>query len=438
MHITTTLLIVSILGLILSPLLVGGLICVVTLVMGLRLFLEEKSIPTVRVVAISVVGIIVPFIMYFNTFGFCLPTKDGSGRNAYVRIVEDNLSNLGIDLGKRANGPGLGIFAGKGDGGASVADGGDGSGQQGAGGAAGDGTAQDGASGTSGAAGAGADAGAGTDTTGGLAGAGTGLGAASDSGSGSEDEMVYVPNEKDKSKDASESADGSGKNGAEIQGSIFESLDSIAEADKNKGGIVSIAPSDDDMPSYGGLPVGTLLVAQYFREDDHNCNPVLVLQNKTGELVRYECRFIARSAEGDELAVSEKTVEVVRDGALFVFEGRFDKRDLGGKIPDAYEFSITKRKPYEEDMANEVAVYTATEGASALLTAENKSDKKVKVDAYVLFFDNNELVDCMWMIPQNTDEVCLDPGTAATIKGDAYYRFDRVETFYTAYEALGE
>ncbi len=419
MHITTTLLIVSILGLILSPLLVGGLICVVTLVMGLRLFLEEKSIPTVRIVAISIVGIIVPFIMYFNTFGFGLPTKGAGGKNAYVRIVESNLANFDIDLGKRADGLGFGDFARKGEN-SSVADDGDGQqGDVGAGGSDGgtaDGLAQGGAEGA--------------DVAG-----GSGLG--NSEGTGSDDEMVYVSNEKDKSEDASKSGDNS-KNVSETQGSIFESLDSIAEADKNKGGIVSIAPSDDDMPSYGGLPVGTLLIAQYFREDDHNCNPVLVLQNKTGELVRYECRFIARSAEGDELSVSEKTVEVVRDGALFVFEGRFDKRDLGGKIPDAYEFSITKRKPYEQDMSNEVAIYTATEGASALLAAENKSDKKVKVDAYVLFFDGNELVDCMWMIPQNTDEVCLEPGTAATIKGDAYYRFDRVETFYTAYEALGD
>ena len=60
------------------------------------------------------------------------------------------------------------------------------------------------------------------------------------------------------------------------------------------------------------------------------------------------------------------------------------------------------------------------------------------MDAYVLFFDGKELVDCMWMIPQNTDEVCLEPGSAASIKGDAYYRFDHVETFYTAYEAVGE
>nr|MCR5670410.1 hypothetical protein [Butyrivibrio sp.] len=69
---------------------------------------------------------------------------------------------------------------------------------------------------------------------------------------------------------------------------------------------------------------------------------------------------------------------------------------------------------------------------------DNPTDKRIKVDAYVLFFDGAELVDCMWMIPQNTGEVCLDPGTMASIKGNSYYRFDRVETFYTAYEAVGE
>ena len=222
----------------------------------------------------------------------------------------------------------------------------------------------------------------------------------------------------------------------ETESSIFESLDSIPEDEKNKGGVVSIAASDDNMPSYGGLPVGTILLGQYFREDDHNCNPVLVLQNRTGDLARYECRFIARDKDGEELADSNKTVEVVRNEAIFVFEGRFDKRDLGGKIPETYEFSITKRTPYEEDVADSISVYTAIEGSSAVLTAENKSGVRAKVDAYVLFFDGRELVDCMWMIPQNTGEVCIDPGSSAVIRGDAYYRFDRVETYYTAYKAV--
>ena len=326
--------------------------------------------------------------MYFNTYGFSLPlSEQEAGMSSFTRILRTNYSNLGFEFDQKEQAAGA----------EEVPSGGD---------------------------------------------------YKVDPGPLQEDETIYVSSEnvtdqddekkagllkkdaenKDSSKDESESS----------KESIFESLDSISENEKNKGGIVSIAPSDDDMPSYGGIPVGTLLIAQYFREDDHNCNPVLVLQNKTGGVVRYECRFIARDESGEELSVSEKTVEVVRDGALFVFEGRFDKRDLGGKVPDSFEFSITKRDPYESDMADKVSVYTATEGSSALLTAENRSDKKVKVDAYVLFFDGKELVDCMWMIPQNTDEVCLDPGTAATIRGDAYYRFDRVETFYTAYEAVGE
>ncbi len=455
MHMTVIALIISILGLCLSFFLVGGLVCAVTFILGMRLFLEEKSIPAFRVVAISAAGIIIPFVMYFNTFGFALPQNDGSGRNIFVRIIETNYANLGFNIGKRT-GDLAAVTAGNGS---SVQ--GDAQGRKDISGEGEDQAGKDGASSAINAADGAVNAGNiaavnGVDiaagNTGGIAAGNTGNIEADSAGGSAVGNTGDIAAENtgdtaadgtsDKTAGSGNSIKDSGKDLKEKtkipEGSIFESLDSIKESQKNKGGIVSIAPSDDDMPSYGGLPVGTLLIAQYFREDDHNCNPVLVLQNKTGGEVRYECRFIARSSEGEELSESSKTVEVVRDGALFVFEGRFDKRELGGRIPDSYEFSITKRKPYETDLANQVSVYTATEGASALLTAENNSDKKVKVDAYVLFFDGEELVDCMWMIPQNTDEVCLEPGSAATIKGDAYYRFDRVETFYTAYEALGE
>ncbi len=376
MHITTITLIISILSLVMSFFMVGFLPSLVSFIMGIVLFIkeEEKSIEVVNIIAISIAGLALPIVMYLNTFGFGLPVKDDMHASSFQRILSTNYSNFGIH-----------IFDPKSE---EIKE--------------------------------------------------TEL-AAEDSGSlpqQDEDQTYFAQNDTRVDEDVKEE-DKSDSSVTENTG-IFESLDSIDPREKNKGGIISIAPSDDDMPSYGGLPVGTILVARYFREDDHNCNPVLVLQNKTGDLCRFECRFIARDAEGEELAISDKTVEVVRDGSVFVFEGRFDKRDLGGKIPDAYEFLITKRSPYEKDMSHYISVYTAVEGSSALLTAENKSDKKVKVDAYVLFFDGKELVDCMWMIPQNVDEVCLDPGSAATIKGDAYYRFDRVETFYTAYEAVGE
>ncbi len=385
MHITTIALIIAILGLATSLFLFGGVISLGSLGLSIYLFTKEQSIRTVRILAISTVGVIVPIIMYLNTYGFSLPYDTGDGKGVFGTILATNYENLGFGPSgiEKPDGQALAEVA------LETTDSGD---QQ--------------------------------------------YIVHSDTGKNLEASLAEV-RKREGREDTASSGDSS-KDWLSTEGSIFESLDSIRQEDRNKGGIVSIAASDDNMPSYGGLPVGTLLIAQYFREDDHNCNPVLVLQNKTGGLVRYQCRFIARDAQGEEIATSDKTVEVVRDGALFVFEGRFDKRDLGGNIPDSYEFSITKREPYEEDMADQIAIYTATEGTSALLTAENKSGKKVKVDAYVLFFDGAELVDCMWMIPQNTDEVCLDPGTAATIKGDAYYRFDRVETFYTAYEAVGQ
>ena len=374
MHITTIALITAIIGLVSSFFLVGIIPSLVSFIMGIRLFLEEKSIDVVRILAISFAGILLPVVMYLNTFGLHLPDKDGSGRNFYQRIMINNYSNLGIGLGFiKEESPLEDVEPAE-----IVA-----------------------------------------------------------VESPESDEMTYYTNKPKTHNGPGKETETDVASESDLP-EIFESLDSIAPSEKNKGGIISIAPSDDDMPSYGGLPVGTLIIAQYFREDDHNANPVLVLQNKTGEMCRYECIFTARDKDGNEMATSDRTVEVVRDGSVFVFEGRFDKKDLGGGIPDAFEFSISKRSPYEKDMSTEITVYTATEDNSVILTAENLSDRRVKVDAYVLFFDGKELVDCMWMIPQNTGEVCVDPGSSASIKGDAYYRFDRVETYYTAYEAVGE
>ncbi len=366
MHITTIALIISIIGLISSFFLVGIIPSLVSFIMGIKLLIEERSIDIVRIIAISFAGILLPIVMYLNTFGLHLPDRDDSGKNFYQRIMINNYSNLGVGLGLIEESEPETVQA--------------------------------------------------EENT--------------DAPVSEDDEIVYYSN--------TDPAPAPEDKPSENLPAIFESLDSISASERNKGGIISIAPSDDDMPSYGGLPVGTMLIAQYFRSDDHNCNPVLVLQNKTGDFCRYECAFTARDKDGNSLATSEKTVEVVKDGNVFVFEGRFDKKELGGKNPDSFEFSITKRSPYEKDMSTQVSVYTAVDGSSAILTAENRSDVKVKVDAYVLFFDGTELVDCMWMIPQNTSQVCIEPGSLASIRGDAYYRFDRVETIYTAYEAVGE
>lgn len=454
MHITTIALIIAIIGLLSSSVLVGGLISLVSLIMGIISLRQEKTIDAVRVIAISVAGIVVPFIMYFNTYGISFPSKNGSD-SAYKEILTTNYTNMGIALaGDKAYEGNSAVYqeTASEELNDAIAKAGDQSGFEN--------EIHEYVMGDDKKSKSRSDQ---------IENLDDGSDSASDGeNSGTEgtdaDEIVYVGiadtfkrgilehSEKDLfSQDTAGQGGGSdaGKNNAssgkkatdgetetEDKKTIFESLDSMSESDKNKGGIISIAPKDDDMPSYGGLPVGTLIIAQYFREDDHNCNPVLVMQNKTGETVRYECKFIARDGDGNALATSEKTVEVVKNGSLFVFEGRFDKREMGNKTPSSYEFSITKRTPYEKDMASDVSVYTSTDGSAAIVTAVNNSDKKVKVDAYILFFDGTEMVDCMWMIPQNTDEVCLGPGTKASIQGDAYYRFDRVETYYTAYEAI--
>ncbi|SHN54296.1 hypothetical protein SAMN02745247_01202 [Butyrivibrio hungatei DSM 14810] len=369
--------VLSICGLLSSFILIGIFPSIISFCLSIYCLSKEKTINTVRALLMSLVGILVPIIMYLNTFGLHLPYDKGEGYGTFKQILYDNYSNFGFDMSfmvkdyKTIDEQVAATAATSDDGIYYVSDG------------------------------------------------------------VVQEEAGYneiVTTEADSSE--------SSLDNSKYPESIFESFEDIEKEYETTAKSTEIGASDDDMPSYGGLPVGTLIVAQYFREDDHNCNPVLVLQNKTGNLCRYECMFTARDKDGNEIATSERTSEVVPDGAKFVIEGRFDKSELGGTLPSMYEFTISKRTPYEKDVTQDVYVYTKIDGNSVILAAENPTSLKVKVDAYVLFFDGDELVDCIWLIPSNRDEVCITPGSVATIKGDAYYRFDRIETYYTAYEAV--
>ena len=396
MHITAIALLLSILGLMLSFFFVGIIPSIPLLILNIAVFMKKKSINNVRMLSISVVGVLLPIIMYLNCYGFSLPYEKEEKLPIISQILYDNYTGLGLDLSFMVQGGGLNkeeLVLGKDVNGEViyfVSDGVD--------------VSEEGVK-----------------------------PAEVINGEGSDE--AYENGQKEYTGlDAAYT----GIKQELDENSIFESIDSNRDASKSDKELAKKAASDDDMPSYGGLPIGTLILGQYFREDDHNCNPVLVLKNSTGKTCRFECVFTARDEEGNELATSNKTVEAVKDGMLFVFEGRFDKGELGGKMPSMYEFLISKRDPYEKDMYDDVAVFGEIVGNSAFVTAQNTSDKRVKVDAYVLFFDGSELVDCIWMIPRNTGEVCIDPGSSAAIKGDAYYKFDRIETYYTAYEAVGE
>ncbi|MBO4912243.1 MAG: hypothetical protein J5504_05910 [Butyrivibrio sp.] len=366
--------VLAVLGLITSFAAIGIVPSIAGFALSLMWFLEKKSINSARSLAISVTGILLPVVMYFNSFGFSLPYEKSTGLSFLSQIIYDNYTNLGLDMrGMIKNKekepevePATDYLKETADDKSIEAD---------------------------------------------------------------SEEYTFVDESQPKT-DENKSIDD------EYELDIIDIVDDEMHSHEHKPVSTEIGASDDDMSCYGGLPLGTLLIARYFREDDHNCNPVLVLQNKSGDLCRYECKFTARDGAGNQLAVSEKTVEVVQNDAKFVFEGRFDKNELQGKLPTMYEFSITRRKPYEKDRLDDVAVYSKTEGNSVFLAAENTCDKKVKVDAFVLFFDGNELVDCIWLIPGSDSNVFIEPESVGTVSGDAYYKFDRIETYYTAYEAV--
>lgn len=382
--------VLALVGLLTSFAAVGIIPSIAGFVLSLKWFLQKKSINSTRALAISSVGVLLPVIMYINSFGFSFPYEKRAGLSFLPQIIYDNYTNLGLNMEWMVKNEAQvqGLEEVKGAGQEDIDD--------------------EGRNGIN----------------------------------RTDKNDTDIANTMGVNKTDDNDMDGTGKtdkkNGLDGKYSldIFEKIEDVVDNYKHKPASSEVGASDDDMEFYGGLPVGTLLIAQYFREDDHNSNPVLVLQNKSGKLCRYECMFIARDEAGTQLAVSEKTVEVVQSDAKFVFEGRFDKKELKGKKPAMYEFSVTKRTPYEKDRLDDVAVYSKIEGNSVFLAAENTCDKNVKVDAFVLFFDGDELVDCIWLIPGSNSNVYVEPKSIGTITGDAYYKFDRIETYYTAYEAV--
>ncbi len=391
MHITTIALIISILGLISSFFVVGIIPSIMAFILNILCIREEKSIRTVRALAISFAGILLPIVMYLNSFGLSFPYEKLKGLNAISQIMYDNYGRLGLDVSfmvpNEAAGEDTELVSENPDGMYYVSD-----------------------------------------------------GVVVDDDGMHLDEKALNNNAKENSDEAVSTSTADAIALEIDPNSIFESIDSLDESAKaeNDYGSDKKGASDDDMPSYGGLPLGVRILGQYFREDYHNCNPILVLKNETGKDCRFECLFTARDGDGNELATSNKTVEVVSQGEAFVLEGRFDKRLLNGTLPSMYEFLVTKRDPYEGNLYDGVSVFGEIVENSAVVTAQNTTKKRAKVDTYVLFFDGEELVDCIWMIPKNGGEVTIDPGSSAYIRGDAYYKFDRIETYYTAYEAVGE
>ena len=294
--------VLSLLGLISSFAVVGIIPSIAGFVLSLKWFLEKKSINGARALAISVVGVLLPFIMYFNSFGFSLPYEKSAGLSFLPQIIYDNYTNLGLNMEwmvkDKAEELDFDVFED-----AEQVESHEDSAESG--------------------------------------------GKEATFGDIDRKDVIASDDEKQGDSDSKgklESSKNTKSLDDEYELDIIDVIDDEMHTHKHKPTSTEVGASDDNMSCYGGLPVGTLLIARYFREDDHNCNPVLVLQNKSGKLCRYECKFIARDDDGNELAVSEKTVEVVQNDAKFVFEGRFDKKDLKGKLPSMYEFSVTTRQ----------------------------------------------------------------------------------------------
>ena len=87
MHIIAVALILSILAGIASFAFVGIIPSIIAFILNIICIRKEKSINTVRSLAISIVGIILPIIMYLHSYGFSLPYEKIQGMPMVSQIL---------------------------------------------------------------------------------------------------------------------------------------------------------------------------------------------------------------------------------------------------------------------------------------------------------------------------------------------------------------
>ena len=228
MHIITIALIISFLGMLASFGFVGIIPSILAFVLNIFCLTKEKSINTVRSLAISIVGIILPIIMFYNSYGFDMPYDKGTGLSIIPQILYDNYLPFGVNLG-----PLFGLKENESENYILLSDN------------------------------------------------------SENLPDFDEDENVSIISDAETALDNTpeEKLDDSKKIDEKPQSDLFsdigsmfnltdenveESIDSLDESEKDVYGADKVGASDDSMPSYGGLPIGVSVVGQYFREDDHN------------------------------------------------------------------------------------------------------------------------------------------------------------------------
>ena len=87
MHIIVVTVVLSIVGLIMSLAFVGIVPSFVALILSIYCLVQKKSIARARALALSVVGVILPIIMYINSYGISAPHLRADGLSFVAGII---------------------------------------------------------------------------------------------------------------------------------------------------------------------------------------------------------------------------------------------------------------------------------------------------------------------------------------------------------------
>jgi len=212
----------------------------------------------------------------------------------------------------------------------------------------------------------------------------------------------------------------------ELSGNGDGTGDGTGEGESDSEGASNItAPLSNSHPSsltYGG---NTSYSDAYAHCYDY------MFTNVSGKNIDVNGTFYAIGANGETLSATSVTLSSVPADSNFVIEGVFNK-NIGDV--DHVVYDISTNESNANDFATDmVDVYVSELDNGIRVEAVNKSDKELRVNVHIQFYNGTTFLQNTWVVPSDTFNYTLSPNSTAT--KDAICRagsFSSYEMFYTA------
>lgn len=155
---------------------------------------------------------------------------------------------------------------------------------------------------------------------------------------------------------------------------------------------------------------------------------LLVLKNNSPETANAHGDVVAYDAEGNILATSSAGVDALGSGKEQVMSFYFS--DLAGVDHFGYNVDYKVETDYE-DVGDDIEIQETINGKSVVITCTNNGDEVAEfVEAYVLFFKGEQLVEYNWTYLYDVDFE-LRPGKTVSDNVYCFEDFDSIKCYYS-------